>query len=78
MQNKINIDYRVVTADSEEDLALKVNELCKDGFMPQGGIGVGIRGSQTAPSAMRGGGVIHQNHLVFTQAVVLVTPEVAQ
>lgn len=78
MQNKINIDYRVVTADNEEDLQTKVNELCKDGFMPQGGMGVGIRGSQTAPSNLRGGGVIHQNHLIFTQAVVLVTPEVQE
>lgn len=77
MQQKINIDYRVVSANTEEDLQTKVNELCKDGYMPQGGMAVGIQGSQTAPAYSRDG-VIHQNHLVFTQAMVLVTPEVAQ
>lgn len=70
----MKIEYRILRGATAQSLEEQVNDLCNnDGFMPQGGASVLSVGTRISESALRGGGMIQENEILFTQAMVKVT-----
>lgn len=69
----MKIDYKVLADYTQQGLEKQVNELCADGFMPQGGVSIAIAANKLRESYLKGGGMIQENEAVYTQAVVKVT-----
>lgn len=72
-QNKIKIDYRILSGASARSLEEQVNDLCNDGYMPQGGVTTSYVGSTVLEESDT-----KPEMVLFSQAMVLVTPEVQQ
>lgn len=63
----LKIEYRVLSGSSAKSLEDQVNDLCNDGYMPQGGVSIAYA---VGESSLRGGGTISAP--VYTQAMVKV------
>lgn len=62
--------YRVLSGASAKSLEDQVVDLMQDGYEPIGGVSVTEAGSRMIESALRGGGMIHQVELLFSQAML--------
>lgn len=70
------IEYRVLSGASAKSLEEQVVDLMSEGYVPQGGLVMAVIGTHLHESALRGNGMLSQNELLFSQAMVKVTVEI--
>jgi hypothetical protein len=63
----MKIDYRVLAGATAQSLEEQVNDLCNDGYMPQGGVAVAVLKDQPAND-----GEVYLSGPLYTQAMVKV------